>query len=101
MSAVESCWIELDTDSNNPKIIIGCIYRHPGASLTEFTTELEGIMSGLTSYKTYTSGDMNVNFFNCCEHSQTEEYLNMILYSNNFLPLITKPTIELPTIQQL
>jgi hypothetical protein len=53
MSAVESCWVELDTDSKNPNILIGCIYKHPAASLTEFTSELEGIMTGLASYKTY------------------------------------------------
>ena len=39
----------------------------------------------------YIIGDVNVNFLKYNEHANTEDYLNM-LYSNNFLPLITKPT---------
>ena len=91
MPLVESCWIELDTGINKPNVMIGCIYRHPAAKLSDFTEELEGIMNGLTSYKTYILGDMNINLFNCDVHGQTEEYLNMI-YSNNFFLLITKAT---------
>ena len=36
-------------------------------------------------------GDVNINFLRHSEHTNTEDYLNR-LYSNNFLPLITKPT---------
>jgi hypothetical protein len=48
-------------------------------------------MNGLTSFKTYILGVMNINLINCDVYGQTEEYLNMI-YSNNFFPLITKAT---------
>ena len=34
---------------------------------------------------------MNIDFLKCCVHAQTEEYLNM-LFANNILPIITKPT---------
>ena len=34
---------------------------------------------------------LNVNFLKYKEHANTEDYFNM-LYCNNFLPLITKPT---------
>ena len=34
---------------------------------------------------------MNIDFLKCAIHSQTEDYLDM-LYSNSFLPVITKPT---------
>ena len=34
---------------------------------------------------------MNIDFLKCCVLSQTEEYLNM-LFANNILPIITKPT---------
>ena len=91
MSAVESCWVELDTGPNKQNVLIGCIYKHPSANVSDFTIELQNIMTGLSAYKTYILGDMNINFLNYCEHTQTEEYLNMI-YTNNFLPLITKPT---------
>ena len=47
-------------------------------------------MTGVSAYKTYILGDMNINFL-IIVNIQTEKYLNMI-YNNNFLPLITKPT---------
>ena len=34
---------------------------------------------------------MNIDFLKYSTHTKTEEYQDM-LYSNNFLPLITKPT---------
>ena len=34
---------------------------------------------------------MNINFLKFNEHTQTEEFLHM-LYANNILPIITKPT---------
>ena len=34
---------------------------------------------------------MNINFLKFNEHTQTEEFLDM-LYANNILPIITKPT---------
>ena len=34
---------------------------------------------------------MNINFLKFNEHAQTEEFLDM-LYANNILPIITKPT---------
>ena len=39
----------------------------------------------------YILGDFNIDLLKYSEHLLTEEYLNM-LYSNNLLPLITKPT---------
>ena len=33
---------------------------------------------------------MNIDFLKCNSHSQTEEYLDM-LFTNNLLPIITKP----------
>ena len=35
---------------------------------------------------------MNINFLKFNEHSQTEEFLDM-LYANDILPIITKPTM--------
>ena len=51
------------------------------------------IIKSLNSRKqhVYIIGDVNINFLRYNEHTNTEDYLNM-LYSNNFLPLITKPT---------
>ena len=93
MPLVESCWAEIIANINKPNIIIGCIYRHPSANMPGFTQELQNIIKSLSNRKqhVYIIGDVNVNFLKYNEHANTEDYLNM-LYSNNFLPLITKPT---------
>ena len=90
---VESSWIEIDPSNGKPHIIIGCVYRHPNANLIEFTSELQDIMQDLnqSKYQTFIMGDVNIDFLKFCDNIQTEEYLDMI-YLNNFLPLITKPT---------
>lgn len=90
---VESCWVEIDTGRNKQNIVIGCIYRHPGANLTQFTEQLDQLIKSLNQNHSeiYIVGDMNINFLKYGSHAQTEEYLDM-LYSNNFLPIITKPT---------
>jgi hypothetical protein len=46
MELVESCSSEIIND-NKPNIIIGCIYRHPTANMSDFTLELEGIVKKL------------------------------------------------------
>ena len=93
MQSVESCWIEIDPCNGKSHIVIGCIYRHPNANMEEFTNQLDEIMKQLQQrkYQVYILGDMNIDFLKYGTHTQTEEYLDM-LYSNNFLPLITKPT---------
>lgn len=90
---VESCWSEILTDKRVPGIVVGCIYRHPSANLQEFTSNLENILKELNEkkYQIYILGDMNIDFLKYNEHTNTEEYLDM-LYLNNLLPLITKPT---------
>ena len=88
---VESCWIELQSGSNKPNVIIGCIYRHPTANLPNFIYELDRIISSVTSYEAFIFGDMNIDFLNYDEHTLTEDYLNVIC-SKNFLHLITKAT---------
>ena len=85
---VESCWSENVTSNGKSNIIIGCIYRHPTANLSEFTPELENLLKQLNqkNYQVYIMGDMNIDFLKYSEHAKTEEYLNM-LYSNSLLPL--------------
>ena len=93
MQLVESCWVEIDPGYNKAHIIVGCVYRHPTADLSQFTSQMEEILNmlNLNKYQVYILGDMNINFLNFSNHIPTEEYLDM-LYSNNFLPIITKPT---------
>ena len=92
MSLVESCWAEIICNKS-PNIIVGCIYKHPSGNISDFTLELENIIKKLNEnkYDVYIMGDINIDFMKYCSHSKTEDYLDM-LYSYNFIPLITKPT---------
>ena len=92
MDLVESTWIELDTQNRN-KIIIGCVYKHPSANLNEFHSEMESIMKQFNDNKkqVFILGDINIDLLKYNIHTPTEDYVDMV-FSNNFLPLITKPT---------
>ena len=93
MGAVESCWIEINPASQQQRTIIGSVYKHPHADIDQFTQEMEGILKRLneSNYKVYILGDINIDFLKFDSHLPTEKYLDM-LYSYNYLPLITKPT---------
>ena len=93
MPLVESCWIEIDPCNNKAHIIVGCLYRHPSANIEDFTSKLDVLLKNLNQEKYEVSilGDMNIDFLKCNSLSLTEDYLEM-LYTNNMLPEITKPT---------
>lgn len=93
MPSVESCWIEIDPCNNKAHIIVGCLYRHPSANIEDFTSKLDVLLKNLNQKKYEVSilGDMNIDFLKCNSLSLTEDYLEM-LYTNNMLPEITKPT---------
>ena len=91
---VESCWAEIESfPKHKPNILIGCIYRHPGADLALFTNELENVINQLNqnNMQILLLGDFNIDLMKYGQHPPTEEYLDMI-HSYNLLPLITKPT---------
>jgi hypothetical protein len=93
MPLVESCWCEIISGKNKPNIIVGCIYKHPTANLSDFTLELEAIIKNVSekNQHIYITVDINIDFLKYNDHPKNEEYLDM-LYSNNLVPLITKPT---------
>ena len=93
MPLVESVWVEIATPKNQKPILVGCTYKHPGVNIDEFNGKLDERMKlfNPNKYQLYILGDMNIDFFKCDSHPPTEAYLDM-LYSNNLLPIITKPT---------
>jgi len=88
----ESCWIEFE-ESKAKSVIVGCIYKHPNASINEFTDELDAKIKEFRNNKqtVYILGDFNIDLLKYETHLPTENYVNM-LFSNSFFPLITKPT---------
>ena len=92
MQLVKSCWVEINPCNGKAPILIGSIYRHPGANIEEFTKHLDDLIIKLQKrYQLYILGDMNIDFFKYNDYTQTEECLDM-LHSNNNSPIITKPT---------
>lgn len=90
---VESVWVEIAQSSNKKPILVGCIYKHPGANIEELKDKFNEttIQFNANRYQLYILGDMNIDFFKCNTHPPTDAYLDM-LYSNNLLPVVTKPT---------
>ena len=93
MDLVESCWIEIEPGIHKKKIVIGCIYRHPRANIEIFTDQLNELLKNLNYCidQFYILGDINIDFLRYLNYQPTEKYLD-ILYTNNTLPVITKPT---------
>ena len=40
MPLVDSVWVEIATPKNKKPILVGCIYKHPGANIDEFKGKL-------------------------------------------------------------
>ena len=92
MQLVELCLVEISPCNGKAPILIGSIYRHPGANIEEFTKHFDDLIIKLQNrYQLCILGGMNVDFLKYNHHTQTEEYLDM-LHSNNISPIITKPT---------
>lgn len=66
VSLCESVWIEVDRtflSHNNKNFILGCIYRSPSSSLTDFLLGLDVILNKLTAENkdVLLVGDININ----------------------------------------
>ena len=75
-------------------IIVGCIYKHPSMSITEFvdlyfSPVLEKISHEKKSI--IILGDFNIDLIKCSSDEKISDYFNLIS-SYNLLPFITLPT---------
>ena len=82
--------LEMNTLQN---IIIGVVYRPPGACPDEFCLQFDLILSKIKSETkiTYITGDFNINLLNSDTHPPTQRFLDQ-MFSYSFFPLIRKPT---------
>lgn len=90
----ESLFIELSFDKKC--IIIGNIYRpntYPLADLDIFMHNMNELQSTLATEnkEVFMMGDFNIDMLKFRDHSKTSAYIEDI-FSQGFLPLITKPT---------
>ena len=78
----------------NPKIIIGCIYKHPAMDLNDFNTNyLNNLLDKVCKEQksVFLLGDFKVNLLNYNDHNLTNEFLDS-LASNSFVPYLLQPT---------
>ena len=85
--SIESVFIELSIAKS--KIIVGVVYRPPNSSINDFSNIINDILTTANNEKKqcYVMGDFNIDIL---KHNSTD-FVNTI-YSNNFFPLIIKPT---------
>ena len=92
---IESLFIEIDSNKNNPSII-GVIYRPntpPRADVDIFSSTVCDLLDQINRERqgSVIMGDCNIDLLKCYTHIKTTEYIDHI-FSRGFLPVITKPT---------
>ena len=94
-SDAETLFIEVDkcvfkTERN---MVIGVIYRIPDRDANKFNENLNIVMGHIKDENkiSYILGDYNLNLLNVDTHTATSDFMDTC-FSNNFIPLINKPT---------
>ena len=90
---IESSFIEI-SNSKKANVIVGCIYRHPSMSLSEFNDHyLKKLLDRLSreNKSIFLLGDFNVNLLNYDTDTNTNEFLDS-LTTHSFISHIIQPT---------
>ena len=92
----ESIFAEI-IQSNGKNIIVGCLYKPPDTSVTEFNNSISPVLSTISfeNKLSYIMGDFNINIINE-DHQATSDFINL-MNSNSLYPVISKPTQVTPT----
>ncbi len=74
-------------------LIVGNVYRPPGASPDNFNRSFDSCLNTVTNENKlcYIMGDSNLNLLNCSNHRPTDDFVNTF-YAYGFRPLFDKPT---------
>jgi len=88
----DSLFIQL-TNNKQKNIIIGVIYKPPGADVHKFTENLEQLLQKVSKEHRpcYLMGDFNIDLMKQNKHLHTKHFLDTLL-AYGFYPLINKPT---------
>ena len=94
-ASIECIFVEIDKlyFHSQRNIVVGVIYRPPGADLDVFNQSLSDILSciGTGNKSCYIAGDFNINILNSKEHSKTSDFIDL-MFSYSLMPHINKPT---------
>ena len=74
-------------------IVIGVIHRIPNTNMMDFNATMVNALEQLRMENklVYLMGDYNIDLLNSEKHDLTNEFVD-VLYCNEFLPLISRPT---------
>ena len=83
----ESIFAEI-IQSNGKNIIVGCLYKPPDTSVTEFNNSISPVLSTISfeNKLSYIMGDFNINIINE-DHQATSDFINL-MHSNSLYPVI-------------
>ena len=91
----ESIFIEIEKTvfGMEKNVIIGVIYKPPNTDINTFNDQFATLMENIKQEEKicYLMGDYNINLLKIESHGPTSVF-NDIMYSNGFIPLITRPT---------
>ena len=75
----ESIFAEI-IQPRSKNIIIGCIYKPPEASVSDFNTSISNTLSTISfeNKLSYIMGDFNINLLNSDSHQPTNDFINLI-----------------------
>ena len=89
----ENLWVEIELSRGQKNIIVGLIYRHPNADISQFSDALSTTLDEISNEnkQVIILGDINIDLIKYESNHIISEYLDM-LYSNFCFPVITQPT---------
>ena len=90
---LESTLLEI-IKNNQKNVVLGCIYKHPGVAIQEFTNDfICPLHEKLSTEKKVViqMADYNINILNSDVGHQTSGFLDT-MYSNSFFPTINTRT---------
>ena len=92
---IEAVFIEIDKNliSTKKNIVVGCVYRPPDHSISNFSDSIDDILKTIEDEhkECYLLGDYNIDLLNMNKHKSTADFLEN-MYSHSCIPLIKKPT---------
>ena len=85
--------VKTRSKKENRRTLVGAVYRPPNTNSNVFREHILNSLQTLKAEhkKCYIMGDFNINLLNYDQHTDTRDYVDK-MFSNAFLPLITKPT---------
>ena len=92
---IETVFVEISNTCLNmdKNVIVGVVYRPPGANIASFNDKMELILQRIdtSSKQARIMGDFNLNILNADSHAPTSQFVD-IMFAHSMYPLINKPT---------